>query len=401
MKKRIWLFTSCVLILMTMLLLLLPACEGTTVTSTQVSTATATTTAVSTATTTKVSTSTATTTATEVLGSGTIKISYSCPKGKGYSAGEEWFAEEFPKRTNGRWKAEAYGASTLVPITAVLDSVREGVCQIGLTSSAQFAKDFPLTMVTQTMMYGWPSTAQTDGKWYDAAVPAFKEFSQIPEIAAELNNGFIYESNDLLSRSMIISKKKEIHYPSDLNGMKFGATGGFAELVKANGGATVAIVVPEVYMNLDKGVIEGAAASPVMITDWKLYNLVDYIYGIDMGTGNMLVLYNKEFYESLSPTDKKIFDDTRAEAWPICRDFMVGNDMKAFGILDDEGKTITEPTAAENEAWKKVVQDVWIPGWKSDAMSVGVSEETCDKIYKQWMDIRAKYWKQYNLPGEP
>jgi len=386
---------------MTMLLLLLPACGGTTVTSTQVSTQTATTTATSTATTTAVSTATTTATTTEVLGSGTIKISYSCPKGKGYSAGEEWFGPEFEKRTDGRWKVEVYGMSTLVPITAVLDSVRAGVCQIGLTSTAQFAKDFPLTMVTQTMTMGWPSTADTDGRWYEAATPAFEEFAQIPEIAAELNNGFTYESNDLLSASMLVMKSKEVRVPADFKGTKIGTVGGFADVVAANGGATVAIVVPEMYTNLEKGVIDGAPMSATMCTDWKMQNLCDWFFGVDMGTGSMIVLYNNEFYNSLSPTDKKIFDETRAEAWPICRDFMIENDVKSNQILKDDGKVVVKPTAAENEAWKATVQEIILPKWRADAKSVGVSDATCDKIYNAWVDIRAKYWKQYNMPGEP
>jgi TRAP-type C4-dicarboxylate transport system substrate-binding protein len=330
----------------------------------------------------------------------TIKISYSCPKGKGYSAGEEWFGPEFEKRTNGRYKVEVYGASTLVPITAVLDSVRKGVIQIGLTSTAQFAKDFPLSMLPQVMTLGWPSTAVTP-KWYDAATPAFAEFAKIPEVATELNNGFTYGGNDLLSSSMILMKKKEIHVPADFKGTTMSAIGAFAEVVKANGGATVAVVTPEIYMNLDKGAIDGASVSPTMITDWKLQTIANYMFAIDMGTGNMVILYNNEFYNALPPADKKIFDDTRAEAWPICRDFMLNADKKALEILATEGKTIVQPSASDLAAWKKTVQEIMIPKWRADAKSVGISDAVLDKVYSEWLTIRAKYWKQAGLPGEP
>ena len=330
----------------------------------------------------------------------TIKISNSSPKGKGYSAGEEWFGPEFEKRTNGRYKVEVYPASTLVPITAVLDSVRKGVCQIGLTSTAQFAKDFPLSMLPQTMMHGWPSTAITP-KWYDAAIPAFEEFAKIPEVAAELNNGFTYGGNDMLSSSMILMKSKEIHVPTDLKGTTIGAIGAFAEVVKANGGATVAVVTPEVYMNLDKGAIDGASVSPTMITDWKLQTIANYMFAIDMGTGNMIILYNNDFYKSLSPADKKLFNDTRAEAWPICRDFMLAADKKALETLAAEGKKIIQPTAEDLAAWKATVNEIMIPKWRADAKSVGVTDATLDKVYKAWLTIREKYWKQYKLPGSP
>jgi TRAP-type C4-dicarboxylate transport system substrate-binding protein len=386
MKKTIWALTACVLVLMTMLLLL-PAC------SSQQQ-------AASTSTQAPASPTQASTPAPTYATGGTIKISYSCPKGKGYSAGEEWMPTVFSDRTGGRWKVEAYGASTLVPITAVLDSTRSGVCQIGLTSTAEFAKDFPLSMLTQTMTMGWPGTAVVPN-WADAASAAFEEFAKIPEVAAELNNGFIYGGNDLLSSSMLIMKSKQVHLPADLKGTKIGAVGGFADIVTANGGATVAIVVPEMYTNLEKGVIDGAPMSATMCTDWKIQTLCNYFYGLDMGTGNMIILYNKEFYNSLSPQDKKIFDDTRTEALQKTREFMNNSDVEGFNILAKDGKTIVQPTAQENTAWQAAVQNVWLPKWRSDAKSVGISDAVLDKVYNAWISIRAKYWKQYNLPGSP
>lgn len=384
MKKRIWALTACVLVLMTMLLML-PACSN------QVS---------STSTQAPASTTAASTPAPTYATGGTIKISYSCPKGKGYSAGEEWFGPAFQAATNDRWKVEVYGMSTLVPITAVLDSVRSGVVQIGLTSTAQFAKDFPLSQLTQTMGLGWPGTS-TAPNWYDASVPAFEEYSKIPEVAAELNNGFIYGGNDLLSSSMLVMKKKQVHVPSDLKGTKIGAVGAFADVVSQNGGATVAIVVPELYTNLEKGVVDGATASAVMITDWKIQNITDYFLGLDMGTGNMIILYNKDFYNSMSPDDRALFDKMRAEALPKTLDFMKNADVEAFKTLADSGKAVTMPSASDVAAWNDTIKTVMLPKWRSDAKSVGVSDATLDKVYNAWLTIRAKYWKQFNLPGEP
>ena len=51
-------------------------------------------------------------------------------------------------------------------------------------------------------------------------------------------------------------KSKAVHYPADFQGTKIGAIGALAELIKANGGGTIAVVTPEIYMNLDKGVKE-------------------------------------------------------------------------------------------------------------------------------------------------
>jgi TRAP-type C4-dicarboxylate transport system substrate-binding protein len=328
----------------------------------------------------------------------TLKISYSCPKGKGYSAGEEWFGPEFEKRTNGRYKVEIYGMSTLVPINAVLDSVRKGVCQIGLTSTAMFAKDFPLSQLTLTPTMGWPGA---DEAMYQASDAAWTEFSKIPEVAAELNNGFRYLTNDILNASNLVMLSAPVHYPADFKGHKIAATGGITDLVTVNGGAAVAVVGPDNYTNLEKGVIDGSFMSMTMATDWKVDTLADYYYMFDFGCGNMIVLMNNDFYNSMSAEDKAIFEQTRKESFRPLIDFEMNSYKEALNILSEEGKTLTYATADETAAWKKAVYDIIVPKWKADAESVGVSEETCNKILDQWLAIRAKYWKQYNLPGEP
>ena len=329
----------------------------------------------------------------------TIKISYSCPKGKSYGAGEEWFGPEFEKRTNGRYKVEVFGASTLVPITAVLDSVRKGVCQIGLTSTAQFSKDFPLSMVTMAGSVGWPGAGE---KAMTAGTDAWMEFSKIPEVAAELNNGFTFLWNDLLSSGSLMMKSKEVRRPTDFKGTKVAAPGGTGEIVKAGGGAAVNLVVPEMYTNLDKGVIDGCAGvNMTMVTDWKLQTICNWFFMENFGNGSMIVLANNEFYNGMSPEDKKIFNETRAGVWPVVRDLQTKNIAASEKILQDAGKKLVQPTAEEHAAWADADVNWYFPKWKADAMSVGISGATCDKILQAWKDIRKKYWLKYNLPGTP
>jgi TRAP-type C4-dicarboxylate transport system substrate-binding protein len=211
MKKRYWLITLLAMVLLVSSLLTACAKETTPTTTAPTS---------------------APPTSTKPVEVKTMKISYSCPKNKGYSAGEEWFGPEFEKRTNGRYKVEVYGMSTLVPINAVLDSVRSGVCTIGLTSTAMFAKDFPLSMVTMTPMMGWPDA---DEAMYQASDAAWTEFSKIPEVAAELNNGFKYLSNDVLAWSNLVMKSAEIHVPADVKGHKISCTGGIMDVRRCGG----------------------------------------------------------------------------------------------------------------------------------------------------------------------
>ena len=331
----------------------------------------------------------------------TIKIHYSCPPNKGYSPGMEWFAEEFPKRTDGRYKVETYGASTLVPIDAVLDSTKKGICQIGTTSMSMFAKDFPLGIAQQMPGLGFPWPGECpDGQ--DVLAAAQWEFlTTVPEVAAEFDDYVHLGPPFALETTYLVMIDKEVRSPADFRGTKMAATGPTAELIEANGGATVAIVVPQIFMNLEKKVVEGTMANFTMATDWKYETLCDYFYMQDFGASLIVSLMNKEFYNSMSAEDQQILRDTWAECTQVTRDFQKNSTIESKRILEEAGIELKRPTAEEAAAWQAAFDDVCVRGWKEDAASVGISEATCDKVLQAWKDIRAKYWRQNNLPGEP
>jgi|GEM_PF-1625491 len=331
----------------------------------------------------------------------TIKIHYSCPPNKGYSPGMEWFKEEFPKRTNGRYKVETYGASTLVPIDAVLDSTRQNVCQIGTTSLSQFAKDFPLGIAQQMPGMGFPWPGDYPDSLDVQAAAQWEFLTTVTEVAAEFEDFVHLGPPFALETSYLIMIDKEVRLPADFRGTKMAATGPAAELVEANGGATVAIVVPQIFMNLEKKVVEGALANFTMATDWKYETICHYFFMQDFGASLIVSLMNKEFYDSMSPEDQKILLDTWEEATQVTRDFQKNSTVVSKGILEDAGIELKRPTAEETAVWEKAFEEVCVRGWKEDAASVGISEATCDKVLQAWKDIREKYWKQYNLPGEP
>jgi TRAP-type C4-dicarboxylate transport system substrate-binding protein len=85
-----------------------------------------------------------------------IKFAYTMPKGASIGAGFEWFATEFPKRTQGRYIVETYPSNTLVPVNSALDSVKAGTAEMVGTSTGTFPKAFPLTLVVSIPTLGFP-----------------------------------------------------------------------------------------------------------------------------------------------------------------------------------------------------------------------------------------------------
>ena len=85
-----------------------------------------------------------------------IKFSYTMPKGASTGAGFEWFATEFPKRTNGRYIVETYPSETLTKISVALDAIKAGTAEIIGTSTGTFPKAFPLTLVVSIPTLSFP-----------------------------------------------------------------------------------------------------------------------------------------------------------------------------------------------------------------------------------------------------
>jgi TRAP-type C4-dicarboxylate transport system substrate-binding protein len=318
----------------------------------------------------------------------TLKLSYSMPKGAAIGAGFERWAEEFPGMVDGRYKVETYPGSTLVGLPAALDSVKSGVAEIVMTSNGMFPKDFPLSLVASLPTLGFPGWSQEGySKGYDAWWELYNRF---PEIQAEFKD-FKLVWPFLLDPSYLVTKKKEVHKAADFKGMKIGGTGQVMEIIKANGGAEVHQVPPQAYTNLDKGVIDGSMNTFSQIADYKLYEICNYFYRQDFGSGCLVIAMNQEVWDAMSPEDQKIFDQSWVDAIPYMNDTMIDDNVRGLKEVEDLGYTVTDPTPAEVAAWAKAATPAF-DKWKKDCIDLGVSAELADEVFEAWKEIRAKHY---------
>lgn len=99
--------------------------------------------------------------------------------------------------------------------------------------------------------------------------------------------------------------------PTDLSGQKlrtpskFGST--LFELLGATG---VSIPAPQVYENLERGVVSGAVWVMDAYRTFRLNEVAPYITDIRFTASPMAILMNKNTYESLSDGDKAVLDET-------------------------------------------------------------------------------------------
>jgi TRAP-type C4-dicarboxylate transport system substrate-binding protein len=312
------------------------------------------------------------------------------PPSSAIAVGYEWWADEFEKRTNGRYKVETYPLSQLVPDSGSLDAIKGGVCEIIMTSTGSKANDFPLAGVTglPTLSFHQKGVTVED---YLASFKAVLELYEIPEVKAEYNDYHLIAPFEI-DPTYLITRDKLVRVPDDLKGLLVGgAAGSMSDLIKAKGAASVSQIPPQAYMNMDKGVTTGAFMTYAMIGPYKMFEIADYILTQTFTAGSLIVLANPAWYNSLPPADRDIFNTTWEDAKIVCAQGMYDENVHSKAAIEASGITITHPTIAESLLWTEAAEKYAFATWKKDAQNLGASAALADKVLTTWQALLKKY----------
>ena len=162
------------------------------------------------------------------------------------------------------------------------------------------------------------------------------------------------------------------------------------EMVTANGGAKVQMIPPQSYENLDKSLVDAGFLTLAQVSDYKLYEIVDYFYTQDFGGGNYIIMMNKEFWNSMPAADQKILTDIWVDANVESGKGSMANIEKGKAGIQAAGKKVTAPTAAEIAAWEKAA-DVAVESWRNDSKALNISDDVINKVLAKWKEVRAKH----------
>lgn len=317
----------------------------------------------------------------------TIKFSYTMPKGAAIGKGFEWFGPAFEKATNGRYKVEIYPGSSLLPPPAALDSVKSGAVEMAFTSTGTFPSQFPLGLVSSLPSVEFP---QDTVKNYAMGNSAWWEFyNTTPEIQNEFKDVVLLQPL-VLDPYKLVSKKTQIKSAADFKGLKVGGSGQKMKIVTTNGGAEVHQIPPDSYLNMDKGVTDAAFITWAQVNDYKIFEIADWYLEQSYGNGTGLILMNKEFYNSMDSADQKILMDTWAQAQDVSAEGSIDDNVIGVKAIEDAGKSIYTPTAAEAAAWEAAAAPA-IQEWKDDCKSQGIDDATITKILDKWKSIHTDY----------
>ncbi|SNY92396.1 TRAP-type C4-dicarboxylate transport system, substrate-binding protein [Cohaesibacter sp. ES.047] len=273
---------------------------------------------------------------------------------------QAWIDEINPKLSEGA-KFKLYPGSMLGAPPAQAELVKAGVADMALVVPTYTPGLFPMTGVVEI-----PGMVKTSSKGTnilnslseDGALDA--EYADYKIIALFTTPGYRLFMTD-----------KAVKAPEDLSGLKLRSPSKFGStLFDMVGASAVGIPAPQVYENLERGVVQGAVWVMDAYRTFRLNEVAPYITSTHFTASPMAVLMNKRTYTALSDEDKAVIDamsgrktaewiasvvdTTDAEVEAAFR----SDNKVSFVDLDDDSKAAWEAALlAAPKAWVKAQPD--------------------------------------------
>jgi len=198
------------------------------------------------------------------------------------------YEKVFEQATSGRVLIKVFPTGTLVKGTAHLDGVQRGICDLAFSWPPYLGQTYPMADMCLT-----PGVFRDIKGAREAYENGIKDILQEEYEASGLNNVQIIEMLQFGER--YLASKKKVRSPKDVVGMKMRSTGAAeVELLKLCGAGTVGMNLPEAYEALQRGVIEGGAATLGNMYNERWGEVVKYMLDIPIfGQSAMALIASK------------------------------------------------------------------------------------------------------------
>lgn len=298
-----------------------------------------------------------------------LKFSYDMPKTSGTGQAFDWFAQQVPIRTNGKYKVDEYPGGSLFKSAESLNSVQAGVADLANASVSSNAKAVPISSVVFLPSVHFPPTKEG----MIAATTAHREImAKYPVMANEWKN---YKQLGWCVGASFIpaSKKVKVVVPDDLKGLKVACGASDQNLIKMMGGVPVMIGPPDMYQAIDKGVVDAAIVGWEQLHSERILELTNYF--LNYGFGNLVqtVNWNLNSWNSLPPDIQKIFTDLMRETELKGMDLTLEQSKLAVSEINAAGgKVITAPTPDQMKLWDNYFaaqETAWLDTMKASGVT--------------------------------
>jgi TRAP-type C4-dicarboxylate transport system substrate-binding protein len=279
--------------------------------------------------------------------------------------GYEVWAKKVEEATKGRVKVSVFAGGTLAKIGETYDATVAGVCDIGMYVPAYNAGRFPLSDVMNLPML-FPNAKV-------ASLAAWQLYEKFPEMRKEYGDVKLlwfyctppYE---------IHTVKKPISRAADLKGLQVRTVGPMdAKMIEILGATPVALPMPEAYMSLQKGVLDGILSPFGPMRAFKTAEVTKFhTTNASLFSNLFCVVMNLKRWNSLPPDIQEIMDQvsgaSASEMFGTAFDSTTQGDIK---FMKEKGDTFTTIAPDERKRWVAAfegIKDKWIKDVKAKGM---------------------------------
>ncbi len=278
---------------------------------------------------------------------------------------EPW-AQKLAKETNGKVKVSFFPGGALGKTPDHYALAEKGIADIIFNLHDYTPGRFPMTEVFALPFMTPTATRTARAMWkvYEKFPEFRKEYDKVKVLAL-----FCHPGGDFHT------VKKPIKTIDDLKGMKIRTANPYVtEALKSFGAVPVTIPVTEAYTALERGVVDGTVLPWEGIGIFKLDDLTKYATRADFYTMTMMVVMNKNKWNSLPADVKKVIDANSGmvlsewcgkvydETDEPFRQRALKKGIQEFEFSAADMKRLEDLTIPLRQQWIKSMEDKKLPG---------------------------------------
>jgi TRAP-type C4-dicarboxylate transport system substrate-binding protein len=309
-----------------------------------------------------------------------IRMAIPASKNSKFGVMGQWIKDKFSEITHGRAKVEEYWNGSLVPLKDHYRALESGILDFAFVNTGLEPGVFPLSELFQVPGIA-ASIAASNLTFIDL-------FNKYPEFEKQFSPKvkYIATSQFLLSDLHSI---KPVRTLADLKGMKIGCqTPEAAEAMKLLGASASTIAWPDMYTQLERGVVDGVVAAWAIVQITHLQEIAKYHTLLRTCPGIAHWMFNRKTWNKFIPDEQekfKLFSASLSNetAWSVDA---TSHDMRYKEITPEKGQTVIRLSQKDKEEIEKLFKPLW-NRWVERMKKKGYPAEAILKDTLRWNEM--------------
>ncbi|HRH06357.1 MAG: TRAP transporter substrate-binding protein [Burkholderiaceae bacterium] len=305
----------------------------------------------------------------------TLKFGLVAAENHPAAAGMKKFADAVAAKSGGKMKVQLFFNGALGSDQAVVSALKGGTIDMTVLNSGILASeakelaifDFPFLFANEK-----ESDAIVDG-------PVGRKMHKLLEA-----KGLIGLSYWELGYRHITNSKRALNKVEDIEGLKLRVIPNPINVawVKALGANPTPMPFPEVYAGLEQKAIDGQENPVSVIASSKFYEVQKYMALTNHQYNPQSVIFSKKIWDTLTPAERKIIDDSADEATQEQRSKARAAVAANLDLLKKNGMTVTQFAPAEVAKLREKMKPVIAQ------FSASVGEATVNEMMAELAKLR-------------